>query len=89
MVYMCACDWLLRAEAMAGHCTQIDVTVEEDGSVAIQDNGRGIPCEVHEQTGKSSLETVFTVLHAGGKFGGESSGYTVSILTSADWSCRV
>ena len=65
-------------EALAGHCTEISISLEKDGSVEIQDNGRGIPCTIHPSTGKSSLETVLCVLHAGGKFGGESSGYKVS-----------
>ena len=55
-------------EALAGYCTTITTTLNEDGSVSIHDNGRGIPVDKHEKTGKSALETVFTVLHAGGKF---------------------
>ncbi len=65
-------------EAMAGHCTTIHVSVNKDGSVSVEDNGRGIPVEKHAKTGKSALETVLTVLHAGGKFGGDESGYKVS-----------
>ncbi len=63
-------------EAMAGHADTVDIVLEEDGWVAVRDNGRGIPVERHKTTGKSALETVLTVLHAGGKFGGE--GYKVS-----------
>ena len=55
-------------EALAGCCTQIHVTLNEDGSATIQDDGRGIPVEVHAQTGKPALEVVMTMLHAGGKF---------------------
>lgn len=65
-------------EAMAGHANFIDVTIGKDGSVTVVDNGRGIPVDVHKTTKKSALETVLTVLHAGGKFGGEASGYKVS-----------
>ena len=65
-------------EAMAGYCTDIYLTINEDNSISVEDNGRGIPVEKHEKTGKSGLETVLTVLHAGGKFGGEDSGYKVS-----------
>ena len=63
-------------EALAGYCSEIYVSLNNDGSVLVRDNGRGIPVEVHPQTGKSTLETVLTVLHAGGKFGG--GGYKVS-----------
>ena len=63
-------------EAMAGHASRIEVTLEPDGWVRVNDDGRGIPVDTHEKTGKSALETVLTVLHAGGKFGG--GGYKVS-----------
>ena len=63
-------------EAMNGYADHIEVTLNTDGSVSVSDNGRGIPVEIHPQTGKSTLETVLTILHAGGKFGG--SGYKVS-----------
>ncbi|EOY08861.1 Dna gyrase b2 isoform 1 [Theobroma cacao] len=65
-------------EAQAGFATQINVVLLSDGSVSITDNGRGIPTDLHPITKKSALETVLTVLHAGGKFGGSSSGYSVS-----------
>lgn len=63
-------------EALAGHATLVAVTIHEDGAVTVFDNGRGIPVDLHPKTGKSTLETVLTVLHAGGKFGG--GGYKVS-----------
>jgi DNA gyrase subunit B len=63
-------------EALAGYCSHIEVEIEEGNIISVMDNGRGIPVDVQEQTGKSALEVVFTVLHAGGKFGG--GGYKVS-----------
>ena len=63
-------------EAMAGYCTKIDVSINEDGTITVADNGRGIPVDIQAQTGRPALEVVFTVLHAGGKFGG--GGYKVS-----------
>ncbi len=63
-------------EAIAGEAHRLDITLLEDGGVRVDDDGRGIPIDIHPQTGKSTLETVLTVLHAGGKFGG--GGYKVS-----------
>ena len=63
-------------EALAGYCTQIDVTINGDGSVTVADNGRGIPVGINHQTGRNAVDLVFTELHAGGKFGG--GGYKVS-----------
>ena len=63
-------------EALAGFADHITVTIEKDNSITVTDNGRGIPVDIQEKTGKPALETVFTVLHAGGKFGG--GGYKVS-----------
>ena len=63
-------------EALAGYCDRIEVIIEPDDIICVRDNGRGIPVDIQEQTGKSALEVVFTVLHAGGKFGG--GGYKVS-----------
>lgn len=63
-------------EALAGFADKIDITIEEDNSITVTDNGRGIPVDTQSKTGRSALETVFTILHAGGKFGG--GGYKVS-----------
>ena len=63
-------------EAMAGCCTKIQITIHQDGSVTVEDNGRGIPVDIHPTTNLSALETVMTVLHAGAKFGGKT--YQVS-----------
>lgn len=67
-----------RDEAMAGHANRIEVTLLPGNRVRVVDNGRGIPVDIHPKTKVSALETVMTTLHAGGKFGGESSGYKVS-----------
>ena len=63
-------------EFMAGHCTSVSIEINQDGSVLVEDNGRGIPVDSHPVTGMTAVETVMTTLHAGGKFGGKA--YAVS-----------
>ena len=63
-------------EAMAGYCDKVEVVIQADGGIRVKDNGRGIPTGIQEKTGKSALEVALTMLHAGGKFGGN--GYKVS-----------
>ena len=63
-------------EALAGYCSEITVSINEGDTITVTDNGRGIPVDIQPQTGLPALEVVFTVLHAGGKFGG--GGYKVS-----------
>src|SRR5699024_12883914 len=63
-------------EALAGYCTMSNVVIEEDNSITVKDNGRGIPVEMHEVSGKPAVELILTELHAGRKFGG--GGYKVS-----------
>ncbi len=67
-----------RDEAMGGFADRVEVALLPGGYIRVVDNGRGIPVDIHKQTGVSALETILTVLHAGGKFGGEGSGYKVS-----------
>lgn len=65
-------------EALAGYCTEIGITINKDNSVTVSDNGRGIPVDIVKKTGLSGVETVYTKLHAGGKFGQAGSGYKVA-----------
>ena len=63
-------------EALAGFCTHIEVMINKDNSITVIDNGRGVPVDINHKTGRPAIEVVYTVLHAGGKFGG--GGYKVS-----------
>ena len=63
-------------EALAGYCTEIEVSINEDNSICVKDNGRGIPVGINKKAGLPAVEVVFTILHAGGKFGGE--GYKIA-----------
>ena len=69
-------------EALAGYCNTIQVIINKDNSITVVDNGRGVPVDINHKTGKPAIEVVYTILHAGGKFGGEDSGYKVRRIQS-------